>query len=262
LDSDNSKAQCIFISGAYGDYQDLVNGAYEPAFVQETRYGRICYRKIGHPLISIEHHDSFWRIKDSDNIVWAMVAGACALESCGSRTWKLKVAGLFSKDESCIAMQFVPKVTVTANNCQSKHHSYFFLPQKTLEAENLHAQVAFLSGATGPTAFIFNGLYNPTKERNNGRVRYVKRENTDIWIEYGFGSWQVKRACNKGQNSNDSCEAHLSASWSSAFENFAGRCSWKLWIGSCWQEQHNMKLEFGPVAEKQVRDAVTSTPNM
>ncbi len=135
----------------------------------------------------------------------------------------------------------------------------FFSSQNTLEAENKRAQVILLSGTTGPTASFINGIYDPTKERNNGRVRYVKRGDSDIWIKYNVGNWQVQqRSSDSDGISSESCVASLTALWLSSIESFAGRCSWKIWIGSCWQEQHNVNLDLGSVAEHQVSDFVLS----
>jgi hypothetical protein len=115
LDADNSQAKCILLSGAYGKYEDFVNGAYEPTSVQPIRYGRMRYRKLGHSHILIEHHKSFWCVKneaDKDaQTICAKVAGDCALESCEFSTWELRL-GSNSTDETCISMQLVDKVTM------------------------------------------------------------------------------------------------------------------------------------------------------
>lgn len=121
--------------------------------------------------------------------------------------------------------------------------------QKKLDLENTSAQVVHISGASGPNSKLLNGTYDPTKEKYSGRIRYAKRNEADVWIEFGFGRWQIKKTSDKGKNIGTACEAFFTAAWSS-LESFVGRCSWLVWIGSSWEEQRAVKMEIGAAAER------------
>ena len=88
----NSKATAIFICGATGPAAAIINGPYSPT--QERGLdGRILYCKSGNASICIEHHGGAWQVKPMSfkgkDECCASVAGACALEACTSRVWRV-----------------------------------------------------------------------------------------------------------------------------------------------------------------------------
>ena len=88
----NSKATAIFISGATGPAAAIINGPYSPT--QERGLdGRILYCKSGNASICIEHHGGAWQVKPvsfkGKDECCASVPGACALEACTSRVWRV-----------------------------------------------------------------------------------------------------------------------------------------------------------------------------
>jgi hypothetical protein len=55
---------------------------------------------------------------------------------------------------------------------------------KKLLIDNHRAQSVLISGATGPNASTVNGFFDPTSERNEERVRYRKRDNPSVRIDF------------------------------------------------------------------------------
>ena len=102
---DNSKATCIFISGATGPNAQHINGHYSPT--QERGLdGRILYRKEDchkqdcDDSICIEHlshTEGVWQVKrlscKGTDECYAVLQSACALEACTSCVWWVGIAG-------------------------------------------------------------------------------------------------------------------------------------------------------------------------
>lgn len=111
MDTENAQAKCVIISGAVGS--KCVNGAYEPT--SERHEGRVRYRMIGDEGKWIEHMSGDWFVKPAANkgesMGWASVKGGCALEACGSRTWKVVNEGTY-QEESGVKMEFMDKVFI------------------------------------------------------------------------------------------------------------------------------------------------------
>ena len=65
--------------------------------------------------------------------------------------------------------------------------------------DEAHHTIVSIVGATGEMAVV-NGMYDPSSEQHDGRVRYVKRGDTDWWIEFNRAksAWQLKAIHNKG----------------------------------------------------------------
>ncbi len=78
--------------------------------------------------------------------------------------------------------------------------------QITAVNDNKRAQSVIISGATGPNAPSINGVFDPSLEIHEDRVRYYKRGDAGVCIEHfklpdGTRRWQIKRASAKGTNS-------------------------------------------------------------
>jgi hypothetical protein len=96
--------------------------------------------------------------------------------------------------------------------------------QIVASVDNRRAQSVLISGATGPNAGIFNGIFDPTSEVCDHRIRYCKRGQSSIWIDHcpatesdnfdpgipciyrwNTAYWQVMMTADKGANGALSC---------------------------------------------------------
>jgi hypothetical protein len=114
LNADNSQSKCVYIKGAVGDVAENCNGAYEPT--SEIGNGRVRYRKYENSDIWIDHYQDQWGVKSAGmkgtSTVYGFVHGACALEACGSRTWKVVNERTHTYEEqSGVKMEFMDKVS-------------------------------------------------------------------------------------------------------------------------------------------------------
>ena len=97
----------------------------------------------------------------------------------------------------------------------------------------------------GATAVI-NGIYDPmpNEKSQDGRVRYRKRDDVQMYIEHHEGTWDVKASTHLGTNS---CKATI-----------LGGCRLELCVARDWQVadggvlkvQKNVNLTFGAEAER------------
>ena len=75
-----------------------------------------------------------------------------------------------------------------------------------IASDNKRAQSVIISGATGPNAPSINGVFDPSLEIHEDRVRYYKRGDAGVCIEHfkqhdDNTLWQIKRASAKGTDS-------------------------------------------------------------
>ncbi len=120
---------------------------------------------------------------------------------------------------------------------------------QSIAEDNARAGPVFVSGATGSSASVLNGYYEPTEEKGaDGRVMYAKRGDGSVCIEHFKEEWGVKNNSNKNSNR---CSAHVSGG--SAFDSCASRV-WKVYdySGTKWVEQPSVKMVTGAEAERQV----------
>jgi hypothetical protein len=64
------------------------------------------------------------------------------------------------------------------------------LVQLSAEADNWSAQSVLISGATGSLANAINGIFDPTAEVHDYRIRYCKRGDASVWIEHSYDASQ------------------------------------------------------------------------
>ena len=78
-----------------------------------------------------------------------------------------------------------------------------------------------ISGATGVSAALINGVLEPTQEKGlDGRVLYAKRGDASVCIEHYAGKWSVKDAACK----------RMDAFWA----NVAGGCGLEACTSRVW----------------------------
>ncbi len=86
---DNARAAAVFIRGVRGSGSSG-NGLYRPT--SEMHEYRVLYVKEGDDNWWLEHFGGKWMLKQKEHkgtsLSWAVVAGGCALEDCGSRVWE------------------------------------------------------------------------------------------------------------------------------------------------------------------------------
>ncbi len=107
----------------------------------------------------------------------------------------------------------------------------------------------FISGATGSSASVLNGYYEPTKKKGtDGRVVYAKRGDGGVCIEHFNGQWDIKYSSKKGINYR---EAYVNGGL--AFESCASRV-WDVYDYSEGEffNQPSVKMVTGAEAERQV----------
>jgi hypothetical protein len=71
--------------------------------------------------------------------------------------------------------------------------------------DRIGKEVIRIYGAFNGPLEVLNGKYEPTEEVHGGVTVYRKRDNPDIWLEFGGGgknSWQIKPTSDKGTNKN------------------------------------------------------------
>jgi len=92
---------------------------------------------------------------------------------------------------------------------------------QAIAQDNAAAFLVGIHGATGVNAPRINGFFEPTAERRNGRVVYMKRLDDQICIEHRQGAWEVKPVSFKGQAT---CLAFVK-----------GRCGLEACVKNLWQ---------------------------
>ena len=145
---------------------------------------------------------------------------------------------------------------------------------RAIAVDNSKATDVFISGATGPTAALINGHYEPTQETGlDGRTLYLKSDfdvNYDeedvlddrdakadnakglMCIEHRSGDWEVKHVSQRGTALCCACFTN-----GSSLET----CTSRLWrVGRMvgpdqieWRDDRNIKLVTGEKAMKAVR---------
>jgi hypothetical protein len=125
------------------------------------------------------------------------------------------------------------------------------------------SSVIFVNGITGPNATTCNGTFEPTAEQFEGMLRYVKRGNSNVWLEYYGGQWQIKSTENKGNNiywANIVCAKRLPEQCASG--------TWQVHDGSYFFDCPGVRVvteavaarEHAAEAERFSRDATADEP--
>ena len=101
-----------------------------------------------------------------------------------------------------------------------------------------------------------NGTYEPVAELSpDGMVRYVKQGDSNMWLEYLGGQWQIKPANEKGKvNSKGlgTCWAWITAS--KAPPEHCGS-EWNVGDGSKWNKCPGVSVLTAAEAERQRKAA-------
>ena len=148
---------------------------------------------------------------------------------------------------------------------------------RAIAVDNSKATDVFISGATGPTAALINGHYEPTQETGlDGRILYLKSDfdvNYDeedvlddrdasadnakglMCIEHRSGDWEVKHVSQRGTALCCACFTN-----GSSLETCTSRLWRAVWIDQIdqidqmeWHDDRNIKLVSGEKAMKAVR---------
>lgn len=85
---------------------------------------------------------------------------------------------------------------------------------------------------------LLNGAYEPTSEIGNGRVRYRKYENPDIWIDHYQDQWGVKFAGMKGTSTG-----YGFVRGGCALEA-CGSSTWMVVNEGAYEDQSGVRMEF------------------
>jgi hypothetical protein len=95
---------------------------------------------------------------------------------------------------------------------------------------------------------VINGIYDPipNEKSQDGRVRYRKRDDVQLWIEHHGGRWDVKNSEDLGSNT---CKATIPGGC--RLELCKAR-DWKVADGGFLKVQQNVYLTFGAEAERMV----------
>ncbi len=128
----------------------------------------------------------------------------------------------------------------------SQGAKYVAAVAQSIAEDNARAGPVFISGATGSSASVVNGYYEPTEAKGaDGRVVYKKRGDGGVCIEHFEGEWGVKKNSNKNSNFH-----YAYVSGGLAFEACASRV-WMV-LETKWVEQPSVKMVTGAEAERQV----------
>jgi hypothetical protein len=113
--------------------------------------------------------------------------------------------------------------------------------RETVAEDNKRVQSVSISGAAGPCASLINGLFDPTAEIHEDRVRYCKRGDASMCMELFQGQWHVKHVSVKGTGGGF-------ASYAAAY--VVGGCAaeactsdlWILWDGENLRGDPSVKM--------------------
>ena len=102
-----------------------------------------------------------------------------------------------------------------------------------------------ISGATGTSAGLINGLYKPTHEMCNNVTVYQKVTDCNVWLEYSINpnkSWRVKNTDEKGISGSSASWAYCSVSE----KGFPQECpvgKWEVYVDTKWVTQSTVKIQ-------------------
>jgi hypothetical protein len=112
-----------------------------------------------------------------------------------------------------------------------------------ISTDNARAAPVAISGATGASAAVINGVYEPTEEKGlDGRALYRKRGDPSMCMEHRDGQWEVKPVSSKG-----TAAAYAYVAGGCAAEACTSRM-WKVWDGATFQDAPSLNV----VAESEV----------
>ena len=154
-------------------------------------------------------------------------------------------------------------VVVSRSSCLfAQGAEYAAAVAQSIAEDNARAGPVFISGATGSSASVVNGYYEPTEEKGaDGRVMYAKRGDGGVCIEHVEGFyWRIKDFSIQGQElvaayvcgccSLESCESSV---WKVLDPSIAETSSFVMCIKSSrYPDDAAVKMLTGPAAQLEV----------
>lgn len=110
---------------------------------------------------------------------------------CPSRLWQVAVDGKHVNQ---------PSVSVSVGS-EVEVNAYRADAEKKAASVVKGTSCVIITGATGPSATIVNGIYEPTEEMCCNATVYRKVGDRSMWMEYNASlmSWQIKPNAWKGE---------------------------------------------------------------
>ena len=197
---ENMRAVPVVISGATGpSIISYVNGFFDPS-KRKGADGRLIYIKRDQTNVCLEHFNGLWQVKPVSDIgkdsFFATLEGNSALLDCSSNQWIL-ADGHGGSMHPLRQIKLVSEEQHTHETAEvesSRRRRPIGHRASSIALENQRAVDVYISGASGsPAAHYVNGFFNPTQMTGeDGRLKYVKRDNPDVFLEHFHGFWAVK----------------------------------------------------------------------
>jgi hypothetical protein len=192
IDTENSEASPIIISGYTGEYENIINGLFVPSVDKFGGDGRVIYVKDSDHDTWLEHAYGSWNIinkKGDKNLWYGYVRGCCGLNYCASRTWNVYDGEKFV---DAPLMKIVTEDEYTAEKAA-------IAAKVMIGKENAEANELRIYYKKKGENYIKSWKIFPTKEfGDDGRVKYKGRVtgsimSPDIDVIYSTSSsrWEI-----------------------------------------------------------------------
>jgi ankyrin repeat protein len=126
-----------------------------------------------------------------------------------------------------------------------------------LEVCNIRVSLV-ISGASGPQAFIVNGIFDASEEIFQGQSVYIKRNNPELCIHFwaASGSWFVASIANNAAKGN---KGHACIKHTGGLEAASSLSTWRVANGKIFTDQHEVRVRFLGDAKWNVDDGDQSS---
>ena len=227
----------IRITGAMGPSGCRVNGVYEAT--SEMSRDMPVYVKVGSNGMCMEYNDrcKSWQVKLADNkgtdLCWAFcdVPTKCLPEQCPAGQWRVNYNCKHSPQ---------PAVTVLLIS-QDEVEAYREELEREAAREVKGRHNVRITGATGVTGGLVNGVYKPTNEMSGNVTVYQKIVGGNAWLEYNAASksWHVRETKDKGIDYFSWARCPIT------IKGLPQECAagqWYVYDGSNWVKQPAIKI--------------------